>query len=254
MAVELRVPEVGESITEVEIGDWLKAEGERVSREEAVVMIDTDKVTVELPAPVTGVITKILVAKGGTAKVGDVIGYMDEAPQGARAGRESSPPPPPAPAPVATAPTAAAAPAPTAAVAPPPAPPPPEPAAPARVMPAAARALHDTGLSAAQVPATGPGGRLLKEDVDRAAKAAPARAPAPPSHAPAGDREEEIVAMTPMRRRIAERLVEAQQTAAMLTTFNECDMSAVMKLRKQLQDEILKAYHASRPQTLPLFA
>ena len=73
MAVELRVPEVGESITEVEIGDWLKNEGERVSREEAVVMIDTDKVTVELPAPVTGVVTKILVRKGGTAKVGDKV-------------------------------------------------------------------------------------------------------------------------------------------------------------------------------------
>src|ERR1700754_1052722 len=95
MAVELRVPEVGESITEVEIGDWLKAEGERVSREEAVVMIDTDKVTVELPAPVTGVITKILVQKGGTAKVGDVIGYMDEAPQSVRTGRASAPPPAP---------------------------------------------------------------------------------------------------------------------------------------------------------------
>jgi 2-oxoglutarate dehydrogenase E2 component (dihydrolipoamide succinyltransferase) len=237
MAVELRVPEVGESITEVEIGDWLKAEGERVSREEAVVMIDTDKVTVELPAPVNGVITKILVAKGGTAKVGEVIGYMDEAPQSVR--RESAPPPP-----VATSPSAAAPPAPSAAVAPPPAPPPPPPqqtAAPARVMPAAERALHDTGLSAAQVPATGPGGRLLKEDVERAAKA-PARAPSPPVHAPAGDREEEVVAMTPMRRRIAERLVEAQQTAAMLTTFNECDMSAVMALRKEYQPLFQERY------------
>jgi 2-oxoglutarate dehydrogenase E2 component (dihydrolipoamide succinyltransferase) len=251
MAVELRVPEVGESITEVEIGDWLKAEGERVSREEAVVMIDTDKVTVELPAPVTGVISKILVPKGGTAKVGDVIGYMDEAPQSARSGRGSVPPAPastPNPA-VPAAPTL-----PPGGAAPPPAPPPSPPpvASPAtRVMPAAERALHDTGLSAAQVSPTGPGGRLLKEDVERTAKGnggapAPARAPsparAPVSHEPEGDREEEIVAMTPMRRRIAERLVEAQQTAAMLTTFNECDMSAVMALRKEFQPQFQERY------------
>ncbi|HEX4335385.1 MAG TPA: 2-oxoglutarate dehydrogenase complex dihydrolipoyllysine-residue succinyltransferase [Polyangiaceae bacterium] len=246
MAVELRVPEVGESITEVEIGDWLKSEGERVSREEAVVMIDTDKVTVELPAPVTGVITKILVAKGGTAKVGEVIGYMDEA-----AAQSSRSTPPPAQVPAAAGPTLAPAPA-----APPPAPVAaraPENTAPPRVMPAAERALHDTGLSAAQVSPSGPGGRMLKEDVERTAKGnggapAPARAPAPvPSPAPTshdseGDREEEIVAMTPMRRRIAERLVEAQQTAAMLTTFNEVDMSAVMALRKEFQPQFQERY------------
>ncbi|HEX3595057.1 MAG TPA: 2-oxo acid dehydrogenase subunit E2, partial [Polyangiaceae bacterium] len=245
MAVELRVPEVGESITEVEIGDWLKGEGERVSREEAVVMIDTDKVTVELPAPVTGVISKILVAKGGTAKVGDVIGYMDEAPQSTRTPRASAPPPAQAPNPIQAGPTLAPA-----AAAPPPAPPPPAPAsAPARVMPAAERALHDAGLSAAQVAPTGPGGRLLKEDVERTAKGnggAPvpvrAPAPAPASHDSEGDREEEVVAMTPMRRRIAERLVEAQQTAAMLTTFNECDMSAVMALRKEFQPQFQERY------------
>jgi 2-oxoglutarate dehydrogenase E2 component (dihydrolipoamide succinyltransferase) len=240
MAVELRVPEVGESITEVEIGDWLKGEGERVSREEAVVMIDTDKVTVELPAPVTGVITKILVAKGGTAKVGDVIGYMDEAPQSTRGARGSVPPPPPV-----NAPQPAAAP-----PAPAPAAPPPAPASsPTRVMPAAERALHDSGLSASQVSPTGPGGRLLKEDVERAGAArggngGAARAPAnvPPVHAPEGDREEEIVAMTPMRRTIAQRLVEAQQTAAMLTTFNECDMSAIMALRKEYQPQFQERY------------
>ncbi|HVW25537.1 MAG TPA: 2-oxoglutarate dehydrogenase complex dihydrolipoyllysine-residue succinyltransferase, partial [Polyangiaceae bacterium] len=122
----------------------------------------------------------------------------------------------------------------------------PPPAAPARVMPAAARALHDTGLSASQVSASGPGGRLLKEDVERAAKGnggaarAPVNAPAP--HAPEGDREEETVAMTPMRRTIAQRLVEVQQTAAMLTTFNECDMSAVMALRKEYQPEFQERY------------
>jgi 2-oxoglutarate dehydrogenase E2 component (dihydrolipoamide succinyltransferase) len=216
MAVELRVPEVGESITEVEIGDWLKGEGDRVQREEAVVMIDTDKVTVELPAPVNGVITKILVAKGGNAKVGQVIGYMEEA------GPATRPPPP-----------LAAAPAPAAVAAAPVAPP----SAPDRVMPAAGRALHEAGLARADVTASGPGGRVLKEDVQRAAatkRAAPSLA--------GGDREEEIVPMTPMRRRIAERLLEAQQTAALLTTFNECDMSAVMALRKEYQPLFQEKY------------
>ncbi len=256
MAVELRVPEVGESITEVEIGDWLKAEGDRVSREEAVVMIETDKVTVELPAPVTGVITKIVVPKGQSATVGQVIGYMEEA--AAASVRPSVPAP---------APTAAPAPAPTAApapAAPPPAPaiqrstplPAPAPApAPAvstiasassggeRVMPAARRALADAGLAVADVQATGPGERVLKEDVARAvrseAKAPPGPAPTPGS---GGYREEEIVAMTPVRRRIAERLLQAQSQAAMLTTFNECDMSAVMALRKDYQQAFLDKY------------
>ena len=112
-------------------------------------------------------------------------------------------------------------------------------------MPAADRALHDAGLSAAQASPTGPGGRLLKEDVERAAKGnggAQARAPSPVAREPEGDREEEVVAMTPMRRRIAERLVEAQQTAAMLTTFNECDMSAVMALRKEFQPQFQERY------------
>jgi 2-oxoglutarate dehydrogenase E2 component (dihydrolipoamide succinyltransferase) len=110
-------------------------------------------------------------------------------------------------------------------------------------MPAAERALHDTGLSVAEVMASGPGGRVLKEDVERAAAAASAAKakPAPAPH-PAGDREEEVVAMTPMRRRIAERLVAAQQTAAMLTTFNECDMSAVMALRKEYQPLFQERY------------
>src|SRR5260221_9131959 len=169
MAVELRVPEVGESITEVQIGDWLKSEGDRASREEAVVMIDTDKVTVELPAPVSGVVTKILVPKGGTAKVGEVIGYMEEsAPlsQGARAGRSSAPPPPaPQPAPVPAAPPP-----------PPQAAPPPLPApalAPAaredRLMPAARRALHEAGVSPSEVTPSGPCRARPKADGPRRA-------------------------------------------------------------------------------------
>lgn len=232
MAVELRVPEVGESITEVQIGDWLKGEGDRASREETVVMIETDKVTVELPAPVTGVVSKVLAQKGAMAKVGDVIGYMEEG--GASQPRAAAP----QPAAVQPAAPRAAEPAkPAVAPAPAPATRGVAPGGPV-IMPAAQRAMAEAGVSASQVVGSGPGGRVLVEDVQRAVEARPA-APGvarPSREGPSGgDREEEVVAMTPMRRRIAERLVQAQQTAAMLTTFNECDMTAAMELRKEFQ-------------------
>jgi 2-oxoglutarate dehydrogenase E2 component (dihydrolipoamide succinyltransferase) len=259
MAVELKVPPVGESITEVQIGEWLKGEGDSVRRDEIVVMIETDKVTVELPAPVTGVIKQILVKSGQDASVGDVIGYMEE---GAAADEVTTTGAPPAE-PARTPPPAArppAAPAPEArAVAPAAAPAPAEdaeedeeggnvraslpPEAFARVMPAARRALAETGLDAEQVTPTGPGGRLLKEDVQRAAeerKARSAESPAPA--ATGGDRSEEEVPMSPMRRKIAERLVQSQQSMALLTTFNEVDMSAVMELRKQFQPQFTEKY------------
>jgi 2-oxoglutarate dehydrogenase E2 component (dihydrolipoamide succinyltransferase) len=201
MAIELRVPAVGESITEVEIGDWLKAAGEPVSQDDPVVMIETDKVTVELPAPVNGVVTQMLKKKGEHAAVGEVIGYM-EARDVAGAGGNGGPRP-----------DAAA------------------PKAEPHVMPGARRVLEERGIAPADVPGSGPGGRVLKEDALRAVPA-PARAPAPPRPvAPGGPRQEEVVPMTPLRRRIAERLVQAQQAAALLTTFNECDMSAVLALR-----------------------
>jgi len=247
MPVELKVPSVGESITEVQIGEWLKKAGDRVQRDEVLVMIETDKVTVELPAPVAGVLTEIRVGNGAAATVGDVIGVMEEAEVSA-----SAAPAEPAPVSPPTAPTGAPeeAPAPSA-------------RAPslARVMPAARRALHDAGLSPEQVHATGPGGRLLKEDVlrdaERPAPPAPAapplpepppeRAPAPAMRAPAvpagsGGREEDVVAMTPMRKRIAERLVESLQTTAQLTTFNEIDMSHVFSLRKEYQPQFQAKY------------
>lgn len=250
MPIELKVPEVGESITEVEIGEWLKAVGEKVNRDEAVVMIETDKVTVELPAPVAGVITEVLVKKGGTASVGDVIGYMEE---GASATQAKQSKPPQVSGSKESAKTTPASPQaagssetrekvgrdagsgngkddrqrPGGSSGEP------------RIMPAARRALHDTGLSAEAVQGSGPGGRILKEDVERAAKnRAPEQRESPAARpAPQGDgyRQEEVIAMTPMRRRIAERLVESQQSAALLTTFNEADMSEVMALRKQYQ-------------------
>jgi len=230
--VELKVPSVGESITQVEVGDWLKSVGDSVSRDDIVVMLETDKVTVELPAPVSGTISKILVQKGSSANVGDVVGYMEEGAVAQKA-----------------APAAAASAAGSPATLPP--------ASAQRVMPAAQRALHAAGLEASDVAASGPGGRMLKEDVQRHVEgraqkpAAPAARPAaPPAVSPAaplavrssGDRQEEVVPMTSLRRRIAERLVEAQQTAALLTTFNEVDMTGVKELREEYQDAFVKKY------------
>ncbi|MCA9628171.1 MAG: 2-oxoglutarate dehydrogenase complex dihydrolipoyllysine-residue succinyltransferase [Myxococcales bacterium] len=255
MAVELKVPEVGESITEVQIGEWLKKVGEAVKRDEPVVMIETDKVTVELPSPVDGVISEIKLTAGTNASVGDIVGFVEEGAvasdsgasdsgasdsgsSGQASGQAEGAPAPAAPAKAPSAPT---------------------PTAPARsqdsmprgneeprVMPAAQRELAQRGMDASQVTGSGPGGRILKEDVQQARAPEPS-APAPKSAAPApkpaapaprastSDREQEVVAMSPMRKRIAERLVESQQSAALLTTFNEVDMSEVMAMRKQYQ-------------------
>jgi 2-oxoglutarate dehydrogenase E2 component (dihydrolipoamide succinyltransferase) len=218
MTVELKVPAVGESITEVQIGDWFKKEGQTVKQDEPIVSIETDKVTVELPAATAGTVTKILKATGETAKVGEIIGYME-----AGAVAETA-----APAAVAAAAPAAAAPA-AAGEAP-------------RVMPAAQRAMHDTSLTAAQVSPSGPGGRILKEDVIKAAESKPAVAAPKANGGNGGPRQIEVVAMTPLRKKIAERLVQAKTEAALLTTFNEVDMSATMDLRKAFQDEFTKKY------------
>jgi len=249
MAVDLVVPEVGESITEVEIGQWLVAEGDFVEKDQPIVEIETDKVTLELPAPVAGVISSITHAQGTECSVGDVIGAMQEGSAPPEASAETS-----APAPAET----------------------PEPAAAAEepmIMPAAQRMLDEHGLQAASISATGPGGRLLKEDVQKhleqsngkavatppptsAPAPAPTAAPTPPpapKPAPAKPakplptaepdaRGEKAVPMTPLRRRIAERLVEAQQTAALLTTFNECDMSEVMALRSRHKEGFEKKH------------
>ncbi|MEM6333655.1 MAG: 2-oxoglutarate dehydrogenase complex dihydrolipoyllysine-residue succinyltransferase [Planctomycetota bacterium] len=283
MPVELIVPEVGESITEVEIGNWLKTEGQAVSKDEPVAEIETDKVTLELPAPATGVITKLLLAPGDAAKVGDVIGYVDEngTPSetptngSTQATAEQSAPQAAAEQSAAAGNGTTADRAPEAAD--------PAPATPstgvspsdALVMPAAARLAEEHGIDPATLTPTGPGNRVLKEDVQRAiddagptVKSAPAPAnrsitpqaepqrsagsgtPAPSApkleNKPPRDlsadanRREEAVPMTPLRRKIAERLVEAQHTGALLTTFNEVDMGPVMAFRKQYQDQFVK--------------
>ena len=222
MPVELIVPPMGESIAEVQIGAWRKQPGESINRDDSVVELESDKATMDLPAPVAGTITKVLKREGERAAVGEVIGYMEEAAVAPKASPEKRE----APAPTAKVAPAATKPADGA----------------ARVMPAARRVMAEQKLYTNDVTATGPGGRVLKEDAERAVKqAAPQPAPvaAPPvAIAPVrGPRDEERVPMTPMRRRIAERLVEAQQTGALLTTFNEVDMSAVMALREEHRAE-----------------
>lgn len=229
MAFELEVPSVGESIVEVQIGQWLVGEGGFVEKGQPVVEIESDKATVELPAPVSGVVSKILKRTGEAAAVGDVIGQMEEgaAPAAAKPASDSDNGKP--------AETEAKA-----------APKPAEPAPKsvetkdeARVMPAAQRAMAEKGLSADAVKGTGPGGRILKEDVEQAAArdTAPQASAAPLEETEHGFRDVRHVPMSPMRKRIAERLVQAQQQAALLTTFNEVDMSKVMTLRKEFQEE-----------------
>jgi len=240
MALELKVPEVGESITEVVIGTWKKREGEGVATDDAIVEIESDKATVELPAPTHGTVTKILKAAGEKAVVGEVIGYMEPAAAGAAA-----PTPAPSAQPVVgvsrkegrTDIGSVQMPA--------------EP----RVMPAAARVLGEAGVSAAGLSGSGPGGRVTKSDAAAAvarpaAPATPAAAPAPAPRPVAmptppalgGAREERYVLISPIRRKIAERLVEAQQQAALLTTVNEVDMSAVMALRAKFKDSFHERY------------
>jgi 2-oxoglutarate dehydrogenase E2 component (dihydrolipoamide succinyltransferase) len=212
MPIELTIPAIGESITEVEIGDWLKRKGETVQKDEPVVTLESEKATVELPAPAAGTVTEVLKKKGDTAKIGEVIAYIEHNGQGEKG------------------------------VAPP------ETAA-TRVMPAAAHVLAENKMRAEEVHPSGPGGRLLKEDVLRQVKQAkpkdePAVAALPRPASTSNDgRQEEIVPMTRLRRTVAERLVQVQQTAALLTTFNEVDMSGVMALRTEFGEAFLKKHN-----------
>jgi 2-oxoglutarate dehydrogenase E2 component (dihydrolipoamide succinyltransferase) len=229
MPIELKVPEIGESITEVEIGGWLKQEGEAVRKDEPVVALESEKATVELPAPDSGTLSKILKQKGEVAKVGEVIGFLQSGPSTAAQTKQVSEKTPEKPEPAAE--TKRASP---------------------RVMPAAEVALEQYGLRAEEVQGTGSGGRILKEDVLRRTQE-PQQAPAsglkeasaqpgPSVAAPTNGRQEEVVPMSRLRRTVAERLVEAQNNAALLTTFNEIDMTDVIALRKEFGESFQKKY------------
>ncbi len=235
MSIELKVPAVGESISEVEIGEWLKKEGDFVQKDENVAVIETEKATVEIPAPAAGILKNLKKKKGETAKVGEVIAQIEEgdAPAAGAAKGKSAPV-----AKAAAEPKAEKA-ATTKAEEP-------------KVMPAAQRVMAEKGLQAEQVTATGPGGRILKEDAMRAGESAtPAAKQAAPeataakvetAKPAAGFRQEEAVRMTKLRRTVAERLVQAQHNAALLTTFNEIDMTNVMTMRKEYGDTFVKRY------------
>ena len=247
MTVEIRVPTLGESVSEATIARWMKKPGEFVARDEPVVEVETDKVNLEIPAPAAGRLTEILAPEGTDVEVGAVVGRIDEtaaaeaeAPQSAREATAAEA--------VAEAAEAVAAPVAEAVDAPP-----------LRgAGPAARRLAAEAGIALAEVPPSGPKGNVTKADVLAAAagraeaprlrEVPPEKAPeeVPPSgealRAPAPGRREERVRMTRLRRRIAERLKEAQNTAAMLTTFNECDMTAVLELRARYREAFEKRH------------
>ena len=222
MHMEVRVPTLGESMTEATVGRWFKSVGEAVAQDEALLELETDKVTVEVPAPVSGTLLEIAAESGATVEIGALLARVAE---GAGAiGGEAKPDPPVAAAETPSAET-------------PPVPPPPAAEPDPPPSPAARKLIDEHGLDAARIPGTGKDGRIVKGDVlaTVAATAPPASAPAGAERTP-GEREERV-RMTRLRQRIAERLKEAQNTAAILTTYNEADMSAVMALRTGLRDE-----------------
>ena len=233
MATDVTVPTLGESITEATLGKWLKKPGDPVKADEPVASLETDKVAVEVPSPVAGTMGEQVVSEGATVLVGAVIARIDSN-GAAKPAAGAVNPPGPGETPAARgdehAPTE-------------------EPHEPLTLSPAVRRLVLELGVDPSQIKGTGKDGRLTKDDVLAAAKQSPApeaKAPAPaPAAAPAppaaqiqvtGERHEERVQMTRLRQTVAKRLKEAQNTAAMLTTFNDVDMSAVIEARARYKD------------------
>ncbi len=217
---EMRVPTVGESITEVIIANWTKEDGAQVAQDEMICEIESDKATFELTAEVAGTL-RHAAQKGQTLQIGDLICRIEQG-AGAPAAAPSSAPAAPA---AAAQPTAHAA------------------SAGVNASPVAANILADKGLDASSLQGTGPGGRIMKDDVLKAQQApAPAAKPAAasaaaPAPAAIGDRNERRTAMSPLRRTVARRLVAVKNETAMLTTFNEVDMKPIMDLRAKYKDK-----------------
>ena len=209
--VEIVVPSVGESITEVFVGEWYVSEDGYANADDRVVALESDKATFDVPAPIAGKVSRIVKNYGETADVGEVIGYM--VPAEAPAQPKAAPP-----SPVATSTGSQDT----------------DSESGSRVMPAAERMLNETGISPSNVQGTGPGGRILKEDVARTLRDGGSKS--------FGSREKKSVPINPIRQTIAQRLVEAQQNAALLTTFNEVDMFEVKQLRAKYKDAFDKKY------------
>ena len=240
MAADIKVPPLGESVSTATVARWLKKAGEQVAADEALVELETDKVTVEVNAPSAGTLGPLVADEGAEVEVGALLGTIEQGgaaaapPKPAAAPAAGVTPPPPAAGPVAR-----------------PATPPADVAAAHPPMPAAAKRMEENNIAAGQVGAgTGKDGRITKGDVlafmSRPA-AAPTPAAAPVSRGPGAEAaREERVKMTRLRRTIASRLKEAQNTAAMLTTFNEVDMTAAMALRAEYRDAFEKKHNGTR--------
>ena len=223
MIIDVKVPQLSESVAEATLVSWHKKEGEAVARDENLIDIETDKVVLELPAPDAGVIVKIIKGDGETVVAGEVIAQLDTEAKAAAGAAAAAPAPAPAaaPAPVAAAPAAAVA--------------------AGTASPAARKILEEKGVSAASVEGTGRGGRVTKEDAV-AAKAKPAAVAAPAVEIPLGERSEQRVPMSRLRARIAERLIQSKNENAILTTFNEVNMGPIIALRKQYGEKFEKTH------------
>ncbi|HEY8262928.1 MAG TPA: 2-oxoglutarate dehydrogenase complex dihydrolipoyllysine-residue succinyltransferase [Methyloceanibacter sp.] len=240
MAIEIRVPSLGESISEATVGQWLKQQGDQVAADEPLVELETDKVTVEVPAPASGILSEIAVPSGTTVAIGSLLGSIAE--DGAKA---------PAPVSVTSKPAPIVQPAPTTPTTLEREPSPREEVSDNDMppSPAARKLLAESGLQRGSVEGSGRRGQVLKQDVEQVASSMLARerkpkpAPAPRAPVASGDEiREERVRMTRLRQTIAKRLKEAQDSAAMLTTFNDVDMGAVMQLRRDYREEFEKRH------------
>jgi 2-oxoglutarate dehydrogenase E2 component (dihydrolipoamide succinyltransferase) len=222
-SVEIKVPALGESITEAVVGKLNKKVGDAVAADEAIAVLETDKVTIDVQAASAGVIASLTASEGAKVKIGDVIGTIDSSKAGAAAAKPAATPAAtPAPAPAATNGSSNGA----------------------AVTPTARAIAADKGIDPATIQGSGVQGRVMKDDVLKAADGgSSAKAPAStPLNAPSGPRAEERVKMTPLRKRVAERLLQAQNTAAILTTFNEVEMTNVMRLRKEYGEKFEKKH------------
>ena len=226
MAIEIRVPQLPESVSDATIAAWVIKEGDSVNEEDNLLELETDKVVLEVPAPASGVLTKIIAEQGATVLAGDVIGMLEEgavattSKDGSELAEDAS-------------------------------------SSEANASPSVRKLMTENGISESQITGTGKNGRILKEDVEKVLQAAPATftkttAPVKPAPAPVqttsdssldkDGREERRVPMTRLRARIAERLLEAQSNAAILTTFNEVDLSEVSRLRRKYQDRFQNSH------------
>jgi len=250
--ISIKVPPLGESIVEAIVSRWVKKKGDTVASGDTIVELETDKITVEVPAPRAGVISSLAVAEGDVVKVDQLLGELDESAAGASA---PAPAPAAAPSPAAPAPTAVASPAPVAPAVP-------APSAPSepKSSPGARRAAADAGIAISDVAGTGRGGVISKPDViEHAAKPSPpsaspqsgASAPSAFSAASSPARETRE-RMTTRRKRIAENLLQSQHSTAHLTTFNEVDMTAINALRERMKEKVEKE-HGVKLTFMPFF-